>query len=102
MIDCNKTITIQSRNVIGLTPTGKDVYGVAAALEPLGNQILELRDKYHTRFRELNPSVGIQEEYHTIIAGEWIGPGVQKNVAISNLPQKYFAKYCIRVHAVKR
>lgn len=90
VIDSANTITIQSRNVVGLRSGGKDVYGVAVALEPLGREILALRDRYHERFRALNPDIAIKGEYPTIIAGEWIGPGIQKNVAISQLPRKSF------------
>lgn len=98
VIDSNNKITIQSRNVVGLTSTGKDVYGVAAALEPLGQATLELRNKYHSRFRKLNPGVEILKEFPTIIAGEWIGPGVQKNVAISKLSRKYFVILSVSIN----
>lgn len=47
--------------------------------------ILRLRDAYHTRFQLLSPSVTLSPESPLILACEFIGRGIQKDVAISQL-----------------
>ncbi len=37
-----------------------------------------------------------QEAADYIVYGEWIGPGIQKNVAVSQIPQKTFAVFAAR------
>lgn len=37
-----------------------------------------------------------QEAADYIVYGEWIGPGIQKNVAVSQIPQKVFAVFAAR------
>jgi hypothetical protein len=97
VIYSNDTIRIQSRNRLSLDTT-HDNYGVAASILPLRAETLELRNKFRERFLELNPGTQIKDEYPLIIAGEWIGPGVQKNVAIEKLPSKYFVILSISIN----
>ncbi|KAG9230205.1 hypothetical protein BJ875DRAFT_472884 [Amylocarpus encephaloides] len=82
-------LIVQSRNRVGLSED-LDAYDMAKTLLPLKTQILRLRDRYHERYKTLNPGVDIDEGFPTIIAGEWVGPGVQKTVAINALPRKCF------------
>lgn len=74
--------------------------GFASKFLPLTSEILALKSKIITRFQELNPGVEIKEEFPLIIAGEWIGPGVQKNVAISSLPEKLFVIISLNINGL--
>ncbi|MCJ1359642.1 MAG: hypothetical protein MMC33_009644 [Icmadophila ericetorum] len=84
----NNRITLQSRNLLDLD-LKNDVIGFAQFMHPLTKEILMLRDKYHARFKELNPGVEISPQYPLIIAGEFIGKGIQKKVAISDLSKRF-------------
>jgi hypothetical protein len=35
---------------------------------------------------------------HMVIFGEWIGPGIQKGVAVSEIPKKCFAVFALRIN----
>ncbi|KAF4628855.1 hypothetical protein G7Y89_g9297 [Cudoniella acicularis] len=97
VIDRNDDIVLQSRNMVGLTME-KDVYDIAKTLVPLEKRLKALKKRYRERFRTLNPDVEIDEEYPTIIAGEWIGPGVQKNVAISKIADRHFVILSVSIN----
>ena len=58
-------------------------------MSPLSQTILKLREPYHARYLELNPGATINEQDPLIIAGEWIGPGIQSGEGIRKLPKKY-------------
>ena len=79
---------IQSRNRTEVTP---DTYcqGMAAALLPLRRQIGALKTLYLERFISLNQSAEVDTSHPLIIASEWIGKGIQKDVGISNLPRSF-------------
>lgn len=89
MIHADDTIQLQSRNRVGLTCEA-DNHDFAKVFLPLRAEALDLKRRYRERFLELRPSTKINEEHPTIIAGEYIGPGVQKKVAIDNLPSRLF------------
>jgi hypothetical protein len=97
VIYSDDTIRIQSRNRLSLD-TVHDNYGVAASILPLRTETLELRNRFRERFLELNPGEEIDDGFPLIIAGEWIGPGVQKSVAIEKLPKKYFVILSISIN----
>ncbi|KAH8654580.1 hypothetical protein BGZ60DRAFT_332832, partial [Tricladium varicosporioides] len=97
VIDRHDTVVLQSRNIVGLTAQ-KDVYDIAKSMFSLNPQVKILKKRFRARFRILNPSIAIDEEHPTIIAGEWIGPGIQKNVAISNLPRKVFVILSVSIN----
>ncbi|KAH6668176.1 hypothetical protein B0J14DRAFT_156589 [Halenospora varia] len=97
VIDQYDTVVLQSRNMVGLTAQ-KDVYDIAKSMFSLKPQARTLKKRFRDRFRKLNPGIPIDEEHPTIIAGEWIGPGVQKNVAISNLPRKVFVILSVSIN----
>lgn len=47
-----------------------------------------LRDQVLVRHNELNPNQDIDSQHPLIIAGEWIGPKVQKDVGVSELSHR--------------
>jgi hypothetical protein len=97
VIYADDIIRLQSRNRLALDIV-HDNYGVAASILPLRTETLKLRDEFRKRFLELNPREKIDDEFPIIIAGEWIGPGVQKSVAIEKLPRKYFVILSISIN----
>jgi hypothetical protein len=98
VIQSDNTITIQSRNQPRLSvENNKDVNGVAAFLLPQRDTILDLKARIFARFLELNPGEKV-DACPLIIAGEWIGPGIQKKVAINELPAKVFVIISININ----
>lgn len=83
----NGSIRIQSRNRLSLTLVN-DNYNVAKTLLPLKTELLALKDKVVGRWKDLHPGAEVEKDTPIIIAGEWIGPSIQKNVAIAQLPQR--------------
>lgn len=97
VIDSDNTVRLQSRNRLSLD-IEHDNYNVAAILLPLKNEALELRDRCKERFLKLNPGIEIEEKHPVILAGEWIGPGVQKKVAIASLPKRCFVLLSVSIN----
>jgi hypothetical protein len=97
VIESNNTIRIQSRNRLSLNME-HDNYNVAASLLPLKEEILELRDRVKDRWQEGNIFEKMEENKPVILAGEWIGPGVQKKVAIASLPKRCFVLLAVSVN----
>ncbi|KAE8453328.1 hypothetical protein EG329_011396 [Mollisiaceae sp. DMI_Dod_QoI] len=89
VISHDNKIRLQSRNKLSLDPE-HDNYDCAKHILPLEQQILKLRDQFAARYRELNGKNSIQIERPIIIAGEWIGPKIQKSVALTKLPRRMF------------
>ncbi|KAF8858357.1 hypothetical protein BDZ45DRAFT_726004 [Acephala macrosclerotiorum] len=85
----NDEIRLQSRNRLSLD-VERDNYDCAKHILPKKQQILRLRDEYAARYRELNGKASIEKEHPIIIAGEWIGPSIQKSVALADLPRRMF------------
>jgi hypothetical protein len=88
LVHHDNTIILQSRNVTNLS-VNADNYGFATTMTQKSPAILRLRDEYLARWRELNPEQELDETIPVTIAGEWIGTGVQKNVAISLLSKRF-------------
>jgi hypothetical protein len=84
----NDHIVFQSRNIVGLE-TSKDNAGFATAMSQKSKAHLRLRDLYIVRFQKLNPSASIDLDLPILIAGEWIGTGIQKDVAIAQLSKRF-------------
>ncbi len=82
------TIVFQSRNVTGLS-SAKDNQGFATTMSQKSKVLLRLRDLYISRWRQLNPDSIIDPSHPVLIAGEWIGSGIQKNVAIAKLSKRF-------------
>jgi hypothetical protein len=89
VVNFDNSFRIQSRKQHSLS-LEKDVHGVAAHLLPLRKEIIRLRDCFVARFQELNPNTFLDPRYPIVIAGEWVGPGIQPTVALTHLPQKAF------------
>lgn len=88
VVHADDSIQLQSRNVLDLK-LENDSYGYAAFMLPLRSEILGLRDRYYTKYMELNPGHAIKPEHPLIIAGEWIGVAIQKGVAIASLSKRF-------------
>jgi hypothetical protein len=82
------TITLQSRNTANLSPTA-DNFGFAATMATKREAILRLRDQFLARWSSLNPDAELDTSIPVTIAGEWIGPGIQKDVAIAQLSRRF-------------
>ena len=80
-------IRLQSRNILNLT-VEQDVFGFAKWMESRHSVALILRDGYHRRYVQLNPSIPIDPAQPFILACELIGPSIQKGVAVSMLGQR--------------
>ncbi|KAL2068456.1 hypothetical protein VTL71DRAFT_16554 [Oculimacula yallundae] len=87
----DNTVRLQSRNRLSLDPEN-DNYGFAERLVPLNPNVLRLRDRVLKRFRKLNPGMEVLDEHPVIIAGEWVGPGVQRS---SRLGLEKFETKCL-------
>jgi hypothetical protein len=97
VIEPDNAIRIQSRNRLSLD-IEHDNYNVAASLLPLRKEVLEVKEKIKDRWYQLNAPEKIGEDGPIILAGEWIGPGVQKKVAITNLPKKFFVILAVSIN----
>ncbi|KAL8772008.1 MAG: hypothetical protein Q9209_002673 [Squamulea sp. 1 TL-2023] len=98
VISHNNSIRVQSRNMLELT-VQNDNYGFAAFSQPIHNVILTLREDIVRRYTQLRPDLAIDPDYPVIIAGEWCGQGVQKGMAVSQLP-RHFVIISIRINDV--
>lgn len=83
-------ITFHSRNrqlAVPRKPGDHDIHGFAAWGNKHSVNILKLRQTYLDRFVALNPTIPRKDvaSQEMIISGEWIGKGVQRHVAISQL-----------------
>jgi hypothetical protein len=81
-------IIFQSRNITSLS-VAKDNQGFAATMSNRSEAIMRLRDSYLARWKELNPGATIEEGLPVLIAGEWIGDKIQKDVAIAQLSRRF-------------
>ncbi|KAJ4364929.1 hypothetical protein N0V95_000576 [Ascochyta clinopodiicola] len=81
-------IVLQSKNVRNITTTN-DNQGFAAAMVDKTSAILDVRNKYLVHWRKLNPNTHLDLQYPVLIAGEWIGTNIQKDVAISGLSRRF-------------
>ncbi|KAK0120142.1 hypothetical protein ONS95_011549 [Cadophora gregata] len=89
VINPNNTIRLQSRNKPALDEK-HDIMGFAKTMFGLEKNLLRLKQRIEGRWMELNRNKKLSETHPLIIAGEWVGPGIQKNVALDGLPRKYF------------
>lgn len=83
------TFRIQSRNVASIDEIN-DIFDVAKTLRKPDMQgpIFSLRDQFLAAFRKHQPDHAVDKTQHLILAGEWVGPGVQPSVALSQFPAK--------------
>lgn len=81
-------IRVQSRNQLALS-VDIDNAGFARFIAATDKKtILDLRDRMLERYHKLNPNTEVIGD--VVMAGEWCGTGIQKKVAIANIP-KFFA-----------
>ncbi|KAF2822050.1 hypothetical protein CC86DRAFT_94970 [Ophiobolus disseminans] len=88
LIYSDNRIVFQSRGVVGLQPT-KDNAGFAAAMSPKTKALLRLRDLFTACYTQLDPDTPIDPTHPVLIAGEWIGEKIQKDVAITHLSKRF-------------
>lgn len=96
-ITADDTIYVQTRNSDVLTPA-LDSLKFLDFIQPARTEILALKKQFHARFMKLNPRAKINDEHPLIIAGEWIGPKIQKDVAVSALPDRYFVIISVSIN----
>ncbi|KAF7896075.1 hypothetical protein EAF00_006090 [Botryotinia globosa] len=96
-ITADDTIYVQTRNSDVLTPA-LDSLKFLDFIQPARMEILALKTQFHARFMKLNPKAKINDEHPLIIAGEWIGPKIQKDVAVSALPDRYFVIISVSIN----
>ncbi|KAK5117079.1 hypothetical protein LTR85_009010 [Meristemomyces frigidus] len=83
----NGDIVCQSRNRAVITPES-DNLGFATFCSKRRPQILKLELRIRNRWRKLHPGAEIGDGL-VILAGEWIGAGIQKGVAIAQLSKRF-------------
>jgi hypothetical protein len=88
LIHSDDRIVFQSRNIVGLHVT-KDNAGFATTMAQKTKALLRLRDLFIARFTQLNPNTPVDLTHAVLIAGEWIGQSIQKDVAISALSKRF-------------
>lgn len=96
VIEKGDIIRLQSRNRFQLDH-GTDNCGFAAFAIPLRAHILALKERYIARYSSLNPETPLNPEYPIVIAGEWCGKGIQKKVALIQLP-KHFVIVSVQIN----
>ncbi|KAI4220019.1 MAG: hypothetical protein L6R36_007924 [Xanthoria steineri] len=96
VISRNNSIRVQSRNMLELA-VGNDNYGFAAFSQLIRDVILRLKENLIRRYVQLNPDLTVDPDHPVIISGEWCGQGVQKGVAVSQLP-RHFVIISIRIN----
>ncbi|APA12545.1 predicted protein [Sclerotinia sclerotiorum 1980 UF-70] len=97
LIHANDTIQFQTRNNENFT-ADMDTIGFMPFAQMLKPQILHLKKQIHARFSTLNPKAKLDDAHPLIIAGEFIGPKIQKDVAISALPRKCFVIISVSIN----
>ncbi|KAJ8119131.1 hypothetical protein OPT61_g16 [Boeremia exigua] len=81
-------IVLQSKNVPNIT-VANDNLGFAAAMADKTTAIREIRDRYLARWNILHSDISLDLQHPVLIAGEWIGANIQKDVAISQLLRRF-------------
>lgn len=81
-------LIVQSRTQV-ITPQN-DNAGFAAFVEQQGNAIIEIVESIRGKH-------GIDLGKNLTLYGEWIGPGIQKGMAINNLPERQWVLFSAKV-----
>ncbi|KAI0741927.1 hypothetical protein C8Q80DRAFT_1123671 [Daedaleopsis nitida] len=95
------TVTAQSRNNAVLT-RAQDNFGFAAFCSAQRAAIVRLAERVCARWRELHPDEDNAPADEVILAGEWIGRGIQKkpHTAIRDLSPRLFVLCGVRIRGV--
>ncbi|KAF2710258.1 hypothetical protein K504DRAFT_255312 [Pleomassaria siparia CBS 279.74] len=88
LVYSDKTIVFQSRNKSNLLTTS-DNQGFATSMTSKSSTILSLRSQYLDRWRLHNPNSELDKTQPVVIAGEWIGSKIQKDVALCQLSKRF-------------
>jgi hypothetical protein len=88
LIYSDDSIVFQSKGVVGISST-RDNAGFATAMSQKTKVVLRLRDLFLARHNQLNPDTPVDRTYPVLIAGEWIGKSIQKDVAIAQLSKRF-------------
>jgi hypothetical protein len=88
LIHSDDSVVFQLRNIVGLV-TSKDNAGFATAMSQKTKALFHLRELYITHYRKLNPFTSIDPTLPVLIAGEWIGSGIQKGLAVAELTKRF-------------
>lgn len=87
---CRSIIAVQSRSRV-ITPED-DNYGFAAFVNG---------EEQHSAIRVMDKRIrqayGLRSSEDVVLYGEWIGPGIQRGMAISELPDKQWVLFAIKV-----
>lgn len=83
-----QNIYTQSRNKVN---SSQDSHmGFAEYVEKNREQII-------TWFKSLVGQSTLTDESHVVVYGEWVGPGIQKNVALTQLEEKLFVVFDVKL-----
>ena len=88
VIDAFDRVTYQSRNRISITPES-DNLGFAAFCAGRNPQIKRFVENVRKKWQQMHAQAKADERPPVILAGEWIGQGVQKGVAIASLSRRF-------------
>ncbi|KAK4965653.1 hypothetical protein LTR66_012101 [Elasticomyces elasticus] len=88
VVEADNRIRLQSRNIENLD-INNDNYGFGRHMLPRQDALLKLKDRFLARYAELHLSLRLSASKPVIIAGEWIGHGIQKEVAIAQLTPRF-------------
>jgi len=88
LVHSDDSIVFQSKGVVGISST-RDNAGFATAMSQKTKSLLRLRDLFVARFTQLNPNTPLDLAQPVLIAGEWIGKSIQKDVAIAQLSKRF-------------
>ncbi|KAK5104793.1 hypothetical protein LTS08_002686 [Lithohypha guttulata] len=80
-------VTFQSRNRI--CPPEASQHGWPCNLAEHPKTLQDLKTRVLRRFEDHNPEVKMDYTKPLIVAGEWIGPKIQKNVGVSELSHRF-------------
>ena len=90
------TIRCQSRNKLDIKAGNEDNAGFAAFVAGTEQRkLIDLRDRVIERYNKLNPDRSVEGEI--VLAGEWCGTGIQKKVALNEIP-KFLAIISININ----
>lgn len=81
------SVTFQSRNK--MCDPQSSVQGWPRNLAQLPDALVYLRDQILNRYRERNPQIPLNRIYPLIVAGEWVGQKVQRDVGVSQLSPRF-------------
>ncbi|KUJ12423.1 uncharacterized protein LY89DRAFT_756886 [Mollisia scopiformis] len=92
----NDQILFQSRN--RALDLEHDNHDFVKTMTPHKKQILSLRDQCIAKYEDIKGKGSVKSQYPIIIAGEWVGPKIQKGVALAQLEKNKFVVISISIN----